>query len=145
MSQSYEDIINLPHPTSARHPRMPRMSRAAQFSPFAALTGHEAAIMETARLTDQKAELTEDRKAELDRTQKILLEHLAQQPEITVTWFQPDERKEGGQYITTVGRLRRIDGAQRVLWLTSGDQISLDDVVEIQTDLATAGGAIHET
>ena len=145
MSQSYEDIINLPHPTSARHPRMPRMSRAAQFSPFAALTGHEAAIMETARLTDQKAELTEDRKAELDRTQKILLEHLAQQPEITVTWFQPDERKEGGQYITTVGRLRRIDGAQRVLWLTSGDQISLDDVVEIQTDLATAGGAIHQT
>lgn len=145
MSQSYEDIINLPHPTSARHPRMPRMSRAAQFSPFAALTGHEAAIMETARLTDQKAELTEDRKAELDRTQKILLEHMAQQPEIAVTWFQPDERKEGGQYITTVGRLRRIDGTQRVLWLTSGDQISLDDVVEIQTDLATAGGAIHET
>lgn len=124
---------------------MPRMSRAAQFSPFAALTGHEAAIMETARLTDQKAELTEDRKAELDRTQKILLEHMAQQPEITVTWFQPDERKEGGQYITTVGRLRRIDGAQRVLWLTSGDQISLDDVIEIQTDLVTAGGAIHET
>ena len=145
MSQSYEDIINLPHPTSARHPRMPRMSRAAQFSPFAALTGHEAAIMETARLTDQKAELTEDRKSELDRTQKILLEHMTQQPEIAVTWFQPDERKEGGQYITTVGRLRRIDGTQRVLWLTSGDQISLDDVVEIQTDLATAGGAIHET
>lgn len=145
MSQSYEDIINLPHPTSARHPRMPRISRAAQFSPFAALTGHEAAIMETARLTDQKAELTEDRKAELDRTQKILLEHMTQQPEITVTWFQPDERKEGGQYITTVGRLRRIDEAQRMLWLTSGDQISLDSVVEIQTDLVTAGGAIHET
>lgn len=145
MSQSYEDIINLPHPTSARHPRMPRMSRAAQFSPFAALTGHEAAIMETARLTDQKAELTEDRKAELDRTQKILLEHMTQQPEITVTWFQPDERKEGGQYITTVGQLRRIDETQRILWLTSGDQISLDDVIEIQTDLVTAGGAIHET
>lgn len=143
MSQSYEDIINLPHPTSARHPRMPRMSRAAQFSPFAALTGHEAAIMETARLTDQKAELTEDKKAELDRTQKILLEHMPQQPEIAVTWFQPDERKEGGQYITTVGQLRRIDETQRILWLTSGDQISLDSVMEIQTDLVTTGGAIQ--
>lgn len=133
MSQLYEDIMNLPHPTSARHPRMPRISRAAQFSPFAALTGHEAAITETARLTDRKAELTEDIKAELDRTQQILHEHITQQPEIAVTWFQPDKRKEGGQYITTVGRLRRMDEAQRMLWLTNGNQISLDDVVEIRT------------
>lgn len=143
MSQSYEDIINLPHPISARHPRMPRISRAAQFLPFAALTGHEAAIIETARLTDRKAELTEDRKAELDRTQQILLGHVTEQPEIAVTWFQSDVRKEGGQYITTVGRLKRIDEAQRMLWLTNGEQISLDDIIEIQTDLVTAGSAIQ--
>ena len=143
MSQSYEDIINLPHPISVRHPRMPRISRAAQFLPFAALTGHEAAIIETARLTDRKAELTEDRKAELDRTQQILLGHVTEQPEIAVTWFQSDVRKEGGQYITTVGRLKRIDEAQRMLWLINGEQISLDDIIEIQTDLVTAGGAIQ--
>ena len=126
MSQSYEDIINLPHPISVRHPRMPRISRAAQFLPFAALTGHEAAIIETARLTEQ-----------------ILLGHVTEQPEIAVTWFQSDVRKEGGQYITTVGRLKRIDEAQRMLWLTNGEQISLDDNIEIQTDLVTAGGAIQ--
>lgn len=87
MSQSYEDIIDLPHPASGRHPRIPRISRAAQFSPFAALTGHEAAITETARLTDQKMELAEEAKEELEQIQQMLLEHIAEQPEITVTWF----------------------------------------------------------
>lgn len=134
MSPSYEDMIDLPHPTSARHPRMPRISRAAQFSPFAALTGHEAAITETARLTEQKMELTEDAKAELDQKQKILLEHIAEQPEIAVTWFRPDERKEGGEYITAVGSVKRIDTVQRILYLTNGYQISLDDIFEIQTE-----------
>lgn len=132
MSQSYEDIINLPHPTSVRHPRMSRISRAAQFSPFAALTGHEAAITETARLTDQKMELTEDAKAELDQIQQMLLEHIAEQPEIAVTWFRPDERKEGGAYVTTIGRLKRMDEVRRVLWLTNGDRISLGDIIEIK-------------
>ena len=97
MSGKYDDIINLPHPTSAKHPRMPISERAAIFSPFAALTGHAAAIQETARLTEQKMELDEDTKAELDRRQAILLEHIAEQPEVTVTWFQPDERKDGGR------------------------------------------------
>lgn len=132
MSQSYEDIIDLPHPTSVRHPRMPRISRAAQFSPFAALTGHEEAITETARLTDQKMELTEEAKAELDQIQQMLLEHIAEQPEITVTWFQPDERKEGGAYVTTIGRLKRMDEVRRMLWLTNGDRIFLDDIIEIK-------------
>mgnify|MGYP000861178074 CR=1 FL=1 len=134
MSQSYEDIIDLPHPTSVRHPRMPRISRAAQFSPFAALTGHEAAITETARLTEQKMELTEEAKAELDRKQKLLLEHMAEQPEVTVTWFQPDGRKEGGKYITAAVLLKKIDTVERILYLTNGDRISLDDVIEIQTE-----------
>ena len=132
MSQSYEDIIDLLHPTSVRHPRMPRISRAAQFSPFAALTGHEAAITETARPTDQKMELTEDAKAELDQIQKMLLEHIAEQPEIAVTWFRPDERKEGGAYVTTIGRLKRMDEVHRMLWLTNGDRISLGDIIEIK-------------
>lgn len=96
MSGKYDDIIGLPHPTSSKHPRMPISERAAIFSPFAALSGHSAALAETARLTDQKIELDEDTKAELDRKQAVLLEHIGEQPEVTVTWFQSDERKDGG-------------------------------------------------
>ena len=99
MSGPYDDIINLPHPTSTKHPRMPMSDRAAIFSPFAALTGHAAAIQETARLTDQRIELDEDTKAELDRKQKILMDYIADQPEVTITWFCPDEKKSGGAYV----------------------------------------------
>ena len=127
----YDDIIRLPHPTSAKHPRMPISDRAAIFSPFAALTGHAAAIAETARLTQRKVELDEDARAELDRRQAVLLEHIAQQPEVTVTWFQPDERKDGGAYVTTTGRLKKFDEVRRVLVLTDGTAIPLDDVTEI--------------
>jgi len=134
MSGKYDDIINLPHPTSAKHPRMPISERAAIFSPFAALTGHAAAIQETARLTEQKMELDEDTKAELDRRQAILLEHIAEQPEVTVTWFQPDERKDGGAYITTTGRLKKIDQVERALFLLDGSKILLDNVSGIWND-----------
>ena len=134
MSGKYDDILHLPHPTSAKHPRMPISERAAIFSPFAALTGHAAAIQETARLTEQKMELDEDTKAELDRRQAILLEHIAEQPEVTVTWFQPDERKDGGAYITTTGRLKKIDQVERALFLLDGSKILLDNVSGIWND-----------
>ena len=134
MSGPYDDIINLPHPTSQRHPRIPIHDRAAIFSPFAALSGHAGAIAETARLTDQKMELDEDTKAELDRRQAVLMEHIAEQPEITVTWFQPDERKDGGAYLTATGRLKKLDEIQRVLVLTDGTKIPLDDVAGIGSD-----------
>ena len=134
MSGKYDDILHLPHPTSAKHPRMPISERAAIFSPFAALTGHAAAIQETARLTDQKVELDEDTKAELDRRQAVLLEHIKEQPEITVTWFQPDERKDGGAYLTTTGRLKKIDQVERRLFLLDGTKIPLDDVAWIGSD-----------
>ncbi len=93
MTGPYDDIIDLPHPTSAKHPRMPLPDRAAQFSPFAALAGHGAAIAETARLTDRRIELDEDTRAELDRKQRILMEFLAEQPEVTITWFRPDGKR----------------------------------------------------
>ena len=131
MSGPYDDIINLPHPTSRRHPRMPVRDRAAIFSPFAALSGHGAAIAETARLTEQRIELDEDTRAELDRRQAVLLEHMDEQPEITITWFQPDERKDGGAYLTTTGRLKRIDKMNRVLYLVDGRGILLDEIVDI--------------
>ena len=134
MSGPYDDIIHLPHSTSKNRPRMSIHDRAAQFSPFAALSGHAAAIAETARLTDRKLELDEDTKAELDRRQAILLEHISERPEITVTWFRPDERKSGGAYITTTGRLKKIDEIERVLVLTDGARIPLEDVAGLESD-----------
>ena len=133
MKHPYEDIIHLPHPTSKNHPRMSIQERAAQFSPFAALTGHAAAIAETARLTDRKMELDEDTRAELDRRQAILLEHIDQQPEVTVTWFRPDEKKDGGAYITTTGRLKKIDPVERILELTDGTRSPLEDVTDLES------------
>lgn len=133
MSGKYDDIIGLPHPTSARHPRMPISDRAAIFSPFAALSGHSAALAESARLTDQKIELDEDTKAELDRKQAVLLEHIGEQPEVTVPWFQPDERKDGGAYVTVTGRLKKIDEVGRTLTLLDGTSIPLEDVVGLES------------
>ena len=134
MSGPYDDIIHLSHPTSKNRPRMSIHDRAAQFSPFAALSGHAAAIAETARLTDRKLELDEDTKAELDRRQAILLEHISERPEITVTWFRPDERKEGGAYITTTGRPKKLDEAERILILTDDTRIPLEAVVSLESD-----------
>ena len=134
MSGPYDDIIHLSHPTSKNRPRMSIHDRAAQFSPFAALSGHAAAIAETARLTDRKLELDEDTKAELDRRQAILLEHISERPEVTVTWFRPDEKKAGGAYVTTTGRLKKIDEIERVLVLTDGARIPLEDVAGLESD-----------
>lgn len=134
MSGPYGDIIHLPHPTSKNRPRMSIHDRAAQFSPFAALSGHAAAIAETARLTDRKLELDEDTRAELDRRQAILLEHISERPEVIVTWFRPDERKEGGAYITTTGRLKKLDEAERILILTDDTRIPLEAVVSLESD-----------
>ena len=134
MSGPYDDMIDLPHPTSKKHPRMSIQNRAAIFSPFAALSGHGAAIAETARLTDRRMELDEDTKAELDRRQAVLLEHIDEQPEVTVTWFQPDERKDGGAYLTATGRLKKIDEMKRILSLQDGTSIPLEDVVGLESE-----------
>ena len=134
MTGPYDDILHLPHPTSKRHPRMPIADRAAQFSPFAALTGHGAAIEETARVTDRRIELDEDAKEQLDQTLQLLLERMDEQPEITVTWFSPDKKKAGGQYHTATGKLKRIDTQESRLILTDGNQIPLEDLLEIRSE-----------
>lgn len=133
MSGKYDDILHLPHPTSNKHPRMSIRDRAAIFSPFAALSGHGAAIAETARLTDRRVELDEDTRAELDRRQAVLLEHLSEQPEITITWFRPDGRKDGGAYLTVTGRLKKLDEAARTLTLLDGTSIPLEDVAWLES------------
>ena len=134
MTGPYDDILHLPHPTSKRHPRMPIADRAAQFSPFAALTGHKAAIEETARVTERRIELDEDAKEQLDQTLQLLLERIDEQPEITVTWFSPDKKKAGGQYHTATGKLKRIDTQESRLILTDGIQIPLEDLLRIRIE-----------
>ena len=134
-NHQYDDIINLPHHVSATRPRMSMIDRAAQFSPFAALTGYDAAIKETGRLTDQRIELTEDSRAILDRKQQLLVDNLADHPEVSVTFFVPDERKAGGTYVTVTGRVKKVDDYQRLLILTDGTKIALDEILDMESEL----------
>ncbi len=139
MTGAYDDILRLPHPTSERHPRMPIRDRAAIFSPFAALTGHNAAIAETARLTQRRIELDEDGKTRLDRKQQLLGQIIDRRPEVTVTWFRPDEKKDGGSYVTVSGQLKKTDGVERFLILTDGTKIPLDDILDIESPWLRSG------
>lgn len=130
----YNDIINLPCPTSSKHPRMSAHARAAQFSPFAALTGHDEAIAETARLTDRKIELSEDEKEILD--EKIsFFKNVASPVQVTVTYFIKDEHKSGGAYISHTGSLCNIDALRKTLVFDNGMTLSTDDVYDIECDL----------
>lgn len=133
----YDDLLHLPHPVSRRHPPMSAMDRAAQFSPFSALTGYEAVIQEAGRLTGSRAELTEYSRDVLDQKQRLLLEAAPAHPEITVTYFVPDSRKQGGMYGTLRGNLKKIDLCRRVMVMLDGTEISLDDIADIQSGLFT--------
>ena len=135
MRDQYEDIIHLPHHVSKTRPQMSMLDRAAQFSPFAALTGYDSAIKETGRLTDEKLELDEDTRAALDRKQAYLLEMISDQPEVSITHFLPDEKKAGGEYVTVSGNLKRIDDYERMLILTDGRKIPMDDIADIECEL----------
>ena len=128
----YDDVINRQHPTSKKHPRMSRMNRAAQFAPFAALTGYEESIEETARLTDRRIELSEYEIEELNAKLNFIQEHIKEHPEVTVTYFQPDERKDGGAYITVTGRVRRIDEVNRVLAFEDERTLPIEIIIQIE-------------
>lgn len=126
----YDDIIDLPHHTSKTHPQMTLYDRAAQFSPFAALSGYEAAVDETARRTELWIPLEEDKKEELNnRLQEIMQD--PKKESVTITFFRPDEKKEGGSYVTVRGTVKKIDLYARTLCLMDGTQIDLDRIVEI--------------
>ena len=132
MSGPYEDISHLPHPTSKKHPRMSMEERAAQFSPFAALTGFGGVIQETGRLTDARVELGESDRAELEQTLNFLDSQEEEHPLVQVTYFLPDERKEGGAYVTVTGRLKRIDQAEGTLLLQEGVRVPIRDIREVR-------------
>ena len=131
MSGTYDDIIALPHPEPRTHPRMSLHDRAAQFSPFAALTGHSAAIAETGRLTDSRVTLDESEMARVDAALQRLRELLPQEPVASITYFVPDERKAGGSYQTITGTARRIDTANGVLLLTDQRVIPIPDILDV--------------
>lgn len=130
-NHNYDDIINLAHHVSSTRARMPVSDRAAQFSPFAALTGHDAAIKETARLTDECMELDESSKTILNEKLQIIMERIKEQPEITVTYFRPDEKKTGGAYINVTGYVKKIDEYQRVVVMMEGTRIPIEQIVEM--------------
>ena len=131
----YDDIINAPRPSFPQHPPMSMMDRAAQFSPFAALTGYDAAVRETARVTETRAELTETVKAELSNRLQMLMENLSAQPQVTVTWYVPDERKAGGAYHTVSGTVKKIDLYRRVLVLQEDREIPIDELFGLEAPL----------
>ena len=127
----YEDVIRRQHPTSKKHPRMSNMNRAAQFAPFAALTDYEESIEETARLTDSRIELGEDEIAEINERLNFIQEHIKERPKVTVTYFQPDAKKEGGEYLTATGRVRWIDEVNGALVFEEKSNIQIKSIVEL--------------
>ena len=128
----YADITDLPHHVSTRHPQMSMEKRAAQFSPFAAMVGHDAAIRETARLTEEQLELSEAEKAVIDEKLQMIRAHIKEQPEVTVTYFQPDEKKSGGAYVTITGSVKKINEQGRLLILQNETIIHISDIIDIQ-------------
>lgn len=138
MTGEYDDIINLPRHVSQKHVHMAVIDRAAQFSPFAALTGYEAAIKETARLTDERVELDEYSKDALRDRLQIIADRMEERPIIEITYYQPDPKKHGGAYVAAVGTAKKIDEYERIVVMSEGATIPIDEIVAIE-------GAIFET
>ena len=132
ISHQYDDIIDLPHHVSERHPQMPMIDRAAQFSPFAALTGYDAAIVETARLTDRKRELSEEQKTEIGRQLNEQQSRIGTEHTVTVVFFEPDARKDGGTYRTINGVVKMVDVGRGILEMADGTEIPFDDIMSIE-------------
>ena len=134
VNHDYNDIINLPHYEPKHHPRMPMWNRAAQFVPFAALTGYDAAIQESGRLTDDWIDLGESGNEELNRKMELLLSKLSEQPHVTIEYFVPDEHKDGGSYQSYTGNVKRIDEYEKCIEFTDGKKVPLDAIREIKID-----------
>ena len=135
MNGKYDEIMGLPHHVSKTRPQMPMSDRAAQFAPVAALTGYDAAIKETGRLTDERIELDVEALSALDMKYQLLMEALDEAPEVTITYFQPDERKAGGKYVSAVGTVKKIDDFERRITMRDGTRIPMDDVLSIDGEL----------
>ena len=132
---AYDDILHLPRPVSDAHPRMSLYDRAAQFAPFKALSGYEDDAEETARLTERRVEPDENAVEALDARLRLLGERLSDAPEVRVTYFRPDERKEGGAYRVVTGRVKKLDALNGALLLRSGERIPFADILALEGKL----------
>lgn len=135
MRNDYDDIINLPHHVSKTRPQMSMIDRAAQFSPFAALTGYDAAIKETGRLTDDKIELDDDTLSDLNMRYQILIDKLDEQPDVAITYFKSDETKDGGAYLTITDKIKRIDVYERLITTMDGTKIPMNNVINLEGNI----------
>ena len=135
IENKYEDIINLPYPNENTRPKMSMRDRAAQFSPFAALTGYEDAVEETARLTDDKIELAEDMKAIIDAKLQMLADRIDEMPTVTVLCFVADEKKAGGKYVAVTDRVKSIDPIERLLVMCAKGSIPIENIRSIESDI----------
>ncbi|MBQ9280350.1 MAG: hypothetical protein IJ215_04840 [Clostridia bacterium] len=131
----YDDIIDLPHHTSKKHPPMSLYARSAQFAPFAALTGYEDAVMETARETSERIEIDEELKSILDGKLQLLQENIQKKPEVTFTYFVPDIKKDGGAYVSVIGIVKKIDLYQQCIYLADKTEIPIGEIIEISGEI----------
>ena len=130
----YDDIINLPHHVSEKHPRMTLEARSAQFAPFAALTGYDEQVQETARLTNDRKELADGLKMILNEKIVKIKEKLSDMPEVTITYFVPDARKKGGKYVSVTGKVKKIDEFKNIIIFDDKKEITIQEIIEI-TDI----------
>ena len=133
-SGKYDDIINLPHHVSKKHPQMSIDARSAQFAPFAALTGYNDAVKETARLTSKRIELDEEQKIILDSKLQIIQKELQNTPKVIITYFMPDSKKDGGEYVTVTGIVKKIDEYKHIIILEDKTEIPILEIVDIIID-----------
>ena len=133
MADNYNDIINNPHHTSKTRKRMSQTNRAAQFAPFAALTGYDAAIGEAARLTETKIELDDKTKEILNMKLNFLKDHIKDRPYVTITYFVPDTKKDGCAYVDYSGKIRVIDETQQTIIFTDRTTINIEMILDIKT------------
>ena len=131
----YEDIIDLPHYEPKNHTRMSMESRAAQFAPFAALTGYDEAVKETARITDKKIEIDDGLKTLLNNRLQILIDNIKSKPKASFTYFVKDKNKDGGKYITIIGSIKKVDKVKELVILENKTSISINDIINITSDL----------
>ena len=131
----YEDIVNLPRHISKVHPQATMADRAARFSPFAAISGYEDMVKEAARVTEERIDITDATKAALNEKLNMILEFLDEQPEVTITYFEPDKKKDGGAYISITGTVKRIDEYERIVLMSDDKKIRIDEIYAIESDL----------
>lgn len=131
----YEDIVNLPPHISKRHPQPSMMDRAARFAPFAAITGYEEMVLEEARVTEERVDLDEGALSLLNEKLNMIQEFLDEEPEVTITYFEPDKKKSGGAYVSITGVVKRIDEYEHLVILTDGKKILIEDIYAIESDL----------